>query len=67
MPEGIGVQGRRTLIKGGTVLSIGGPGNHPVGDVLLEGSKIAEIAASIHAPDAAVIEAYRNARLHRCA
>jgi 5-methylthioadenosine/S-adenosylhomocysteine deaminase len=32
-------------------------GNHAVGDVLIEGAKIAEIAASIHAPDAAVIEA----------
>jgi 5-methylthioadenosine/S-adenosylhomocysteine deaminase len=57
MPEGVGVQGRRTLIKGGTVLSMDGRvGNHAVGDVLLEGSKIAEIAASIHAPDAAVID-----------
>jgi 5-methylthioadenosine/S-adenosylhomocysteine deaminase len=32
-------------------------GNHAVGDVLIEGAKTAEIAASIHAPDAAVIEA----------
>jgi 5-methylthioadenosine/S-adenosylhomocysteine deaminase len=58
MPEGVGAQGRRTLIKGGTVLSMDGRvGNHAAGDVLIEGSKIAEIAASIHAPDAAVIDA----------
>jgi 5-methylthioadenosine/S-adenosylhomocysteine deaminase len=58
MPEGVGAQGRRTLIKGGTVLSMDERvGNHAVGDVLIEGSKITEIAASIHAPDAAVIEA----------
>ena len=58
MPEGVGAQGRRTLIKGGTILSMDERvGNHAVGDVLLDGSKIAEVAASIHAPDAAVIEA----------
>jgi 5-methylthioadenosine/S-adenosylhomocysteine deaminase len=58
LPEGVGAQGRRTLIKGGTVLSMDERvGNHAVGDVLIEGSKITEIAASIHAPDAAVIEA----------
>jgi 5-methylthioadenosine/S-adenosylhomocysteine deaminase len=58
MPEGVGVQGRRTLIKGGTVLAMDGRvGNHAVGDVLLEGSKIAEVAARIDAPDAAVIDA----------
>jgi cytosine/adenosine deaminase-related metal-dependent hydrolase len=32
-------------------------GNHAVGDVLLDGSKIAEVAARIDAPDAAVIDA----------
>ncbi len=58
MPEGVGAQGRRTLIKGGTVLSMDERvGNFAVGDVLVEGSKIVEIAASIHAPDAAVIDA----------
>ena len=34
-----------------------GVGNFAEGDVLLEGSKIIEVAASIHAPDAAVIDA----------
>jgi 5-methylthioadenosine/S-adenosylhomocysteine deaminase len=58
IPEGVGAHGRRTLIKGGTVLSMDERvGNYPVGDMLIEGSKIREIAASIHAPDAAVIDA----------
>ncbi len=58
MPEGVGVQGRRVLIKGGTVLSIDGRvGNFAVGDVLVDGSKIAGVAARIDAPDAAVIDA----------
>ena len=57
MPEGVGVQGRRTLIKGGTVLSMDGRVGNQVGDVLLEGPKIVEVAARIDAPDAAVIDA----------
>ena len=32
-------------------------GNHAAGDVLIEGSKIVEIARLDHAPDAAVIDA----------
>jgi 5-methylthioadenosine/S-adenosylhomocysteine deaminase len=61
LPEGVGVHGRRTLIKGGTVLSMDGRvGNHAVGDVLLEGSRIAEVAAQIDAPDAAIIDATGN-------
>ena len=58
MPESVGIHGRKTLIKGGVVLSIdAGVGNYAAGDVLLEGSKIAEVAPSIQAPDAAVIDA----------
>jgi cytosine/adenosine deaminase-related metal-dependent hydrolase len=58
MPEGVGVKGRRTLIKGGVVLSMDdGVGNFASGDVLIEGSAIVEVAASIDAPDAAVIDA----------
>jgi 5-methylthioadenosine/S-adenosylhomocysteine deaminase len=58
MPKGVGIQGRRTLIKGGTILSMDERvGNHAVGDVLLEGSRIAEVAARIDAPDAAIIDA----------
>src|SRR5689334_9179627 len=58
MPEGVGVQGRRVLIKGGVVLSMDPRvGNHAAGDVLLDGSKIVEVAARIDAPDASVIDA----------
>jgi 5-methylthioadenosine/S-adenosylhomocysteine deaminase len=58
MPEGAGAKGRRTLIKGGVILSMDERvGNHAVGDVLIDGSTIAEVAASIHAPDASVIDA----------
>ncbi|HZZ61279.1 MAG TPA: amidohydrolase, partial [Roseiarcus sp.] len=58
MPEGVGAKGRRTLIKGGVVLSMDERvGNHAAGDVLIDGSSIAEVAQSIHAPDAAVIDA----------
>ena len=58
MPDGIGQAGRRTLIKGGHVLSMDPHvGNFATGDVLLEGSRIVEVAAVIDAPDAAVIDA----------
>ena len=58
MPEGVGVKGRRVLIKGGTVLSMDETvGNFDAGEVLVDGSKIVEIGGSIHAPDAAVIDA----------
>ena len=58
MPDGVGVKGRRTLIKGGAIVSMDPRvGNFAVGDVLIEGQKIVEVAASIHAPDAAVIDA----------
>jgi 5-methylthioadenosine/S-adenosylhomocysteine deaminase len=58
MPEGVGAAGRRVIIKGGTVLPIDDRvGNFAVGDVLVDGAKIVEVAASIDAPDAAVIDA----------
>jgi 5-methylthioadenosine/S-adenosylhomocysteine deaminase len=58
LPEGVGAPGRRTLIKGGIVLSVDDAvGNFPVGDVLIENGRILEVAASIDAPDAAVIDA----------
>ncbi len=57
-PTGVGQKGRRTLIKGGTILSMDETvGDHATGDVLLEGSVIREIAPSISAPDATVIDA----------
>lgn len=58
MPAGIGQPGRKTLIKGGHVLSMDPAiGNHARADVLIEGSKILAIAPQIDAPDAAVIDA----------
>lgn len=58
VPEGMGSGGRRTLIKGGAVLSMDASvGNYSVGDVLIEGSKILSVGASIDAGDAQVIDA----------
>ena len=58
LPSGIGQPGRKTLIRGGHVLSVDpGIGNFARGDVLIEGSKILAIAPQIDAPDAAVIDA----------
>jgi cytosine/adenosine deaminase-related metal-dependent hydrolase len=57
-PEGVGQKGRRTLIKGGVIVSMDeAVGNFAVGDVLIEGSKILQVGASIDAPGAAVIDA----------
>ncbi|MDE3176704.1 MAG: amidohydrolase family protein [Pseudomonadota bacterium] len=57
-PEGVGQKGRRTLIKGGVVVSMDEQiGNFAVGDVLIEGAKIVQVGASIDAADAAVIDA----------
>jgi len=58
MPAGIGDGDRLTLIRGGAVLSMDDTvGNFAKGDVLLRGSRIVEIAASIGAPEAAIIDA----------
>lgn len=58
MPESVGAKGRRTLIKGGVVLSMDERvGNHAPGDALIEGSKILEVGASLNAPGAIVIDA----------
>lgn len=58
LPRGVGEPGRRTLIKGGVVLSMdAGVGNFATGDVLLEGSKILQVGAKIDAADAVVIDA----------
>jgi len=57
-PEGVGRKGQRTLIKGGVVVTMDEAiGDFAVGDVLIEGGKILQVAASIDAPDAAVIDA----------
>jgi 5-methylthioadenosine/S-adenosylhomocysteine deaminase len=58
MPQGVGVKGRRTLIRSGVILSMDeGVGNFASGDVLIEGSKILSVAAHIDASDATVIDA----------
>ncbi len=58
LPSGIGAPGRKTLIKGGYVLSMDDAvGNFTKGDVLIEGSKILQVGADIDAGDAAVIDA----------
>lgn len=47
----------RVLIKGGSVLSMDdNVGNFAKGDVLIDGAKIIEVAATIDAPDAMVID-----------
>ncbi|HSM42599.1 MAG TPA: amidohydrolase family protein, partial [Afifellaceae bacterium] len=58
LPAGIGEAGRKVLIRGGAVLSMDDAvGNFVTGDVLVDGARIAEVAATIDAPDAAVIDA----------
>lgn len=58
MPQGIGEPGRRTVIRGGSVLSMDpSVGNFTTGDVLMEGKHIVAIAPHIDAGDAAVIDA----------
>lgn len=58
MPRGVGEAGRRTLIKGGHVLSMDpAVGNFSGGDVLLEGNRILQVGQAIDAGDAAVIDA----------
>lgn len=57
LPQGFN-EGRRILIRNGAVLSMDSAvGNFAIGDVLIEGSKILEVAARIDAPDAAIIDA----------
>ena len=57
-PEGLGSPGRRILIKGGAVLSMDHDvGNFPVGDVLIDGTRIAEVGGDIDAEDAVLIDA----------
>ncbi|WP_037078495.1 amidohydrolase family protein [Neorhizobium vignae] len=59
MPVGVGDPDRLTLIRGGAVLSMDNVvGNFSKGDVLIRGSRIVEVAASITAPEAAIIEAF---------
>ncbi|SDX53777.1 Cytosine/adenosine deaminase [Celeribacter indicus] len=57
MPAGVGEAGRRTLIRGGHILSQDSAIGDFTGDVLTEGSRILQLAPQIDAPDAAVIDA----------
>ncbi|TGG94104.1 amidohydrolase [Natronospirillum operosum] len=58
MPAGVGTDGRRTLIRGGAVMSMDPRvGDFATGDVLLEGNRILEVGPSIDAGDAAIIDA----------
>ncbi|CDZ56655.1 hypothetical protein [Neorhizobium galegae] len=64
MPVGVGDPDRLTLIRGGAVLSMDNTvGNFPKGDVLIRGSRIVEVAASITAPEAASAGAEVSGRL----
>ena len=58
IPQGLGEEGRRVLIRGGSVYSVDDSvGNFATGDVLIEGGKIAAVGASIEAPDAVLVDA----------
>lgn len=58
LPEGLGSEGRRVLIKGGAVLSMDDAvGNFATGDVLIEGKTIVAVGTEIDATGAAVIDA----------
>ncbi|MDZ7873322.1 MAG: amidohydrolase, partial [Rhizobium sp.] len=58
LPAGLGQPGRKTLIKGGAVLSMDPTvGNYTIGDVLIEGAKILAVGAHLDSADAAVIDA----------
>jgi 5-methylthioadenosine/S-adenosylhomocysteine deaminase len=57
-PAGTGEEGRRILIRGGHVLSMDDAvGDFEGGDILVDGSRIVEVAQSIDAPDAEVVDA----------
>lgn len=58
IPDGVGRSGRKTLIKGGAILSMDPVvGNHAKGDILIEGSKILAVGADLEVSDAAIIDA----------
>ena len=58
LPQFAGTPGARVLLKGGIILSMDSAvGNFAKGDVLIEGSKIVQVAAQIEASDAHVVDA----------
>jgi cytosine/adenosine deaminase-related metal-dependent hydrolase len=46
----------RTLLRGATVITMDKQGDLPAGDILVEGERIVEIAPSLHAGDAELID-----------
>ena len=57
-PENSGRQGRRYVIRGGSVMSMDpAVGDYPQADVLVEGKKIVAVGPNLHAGDATVIDA----------
>ncbi|WP_437312979.1 amidohydrolase family protein [Sorangium sp. So ce385] len=58
MPRGTGGRRRRTLLKGGAVLSMDpSVGDFACGDVLIEGKTIVAVGPDLHAPGAEIIDA----------
>ncbi len=48
---------KRTLIRGATIVTMDAQGDLPVGDILVTGDTLTEIAPGIHADDAQVVDA----------
>ncbi|OYX29597.1 MAG: amidohydrolase [Caulobacterales bacterium 32-69-10] len=58
MPKGSGADGRRIVLRGGTVISMDpAVGDFAEGDVLIEGKKIAAVGANLQTGDAEVVDA----------
>ena len=58
LPQGLGEDGRKVLIRNGAVLSMDpSVGNFARGDVLIEGSKIAAVGVDLDGGDAVIVEA----------
>ena len=51
------VTSQRTLIKGATIITVDTLGDLPLGDILITGDTLAEIAPLIHADDAQLVDA----------
>ncbi|MCY1162793.1 8-oxoguanine deaminase [compost metagenome] len=55
--SGASVSTMRTLIKGATIITMDALGDLPQGDILVAGDTLTDIAPSIHADDAQVVDA----------
>jgi cytosine/adenosine deaminase-related metal-dependent hydrolase len=47
----------RTLIRGASIITMDAQGDLPTGDILVTGDRLTQIAPSIHAEDAQVVDA----------